>query len=408
MRTLRAFVITLMLGILPAIVGQAPVASHAAPAAARTFTATLVSAPQSLDLSQPVNMLVQSGGRTILVQVSGKTQLVSRNYASITLADLRDGHRLQISGTFNGIQIFAFWIRDLSINTGVILHITGQLSPPQPGVSPTPLCVANAAFSNTSKPRSNAQTVSPCQAVAGDPSPLPLYVTASTKIRNASGGAAALGDLKVGDTVEATASFDGSQFVPLVVKDTSLQSSVVVISGILMVTSQATDFSQPVNLLVQSGNHPILVQVTGTTQLLDRNYAPITLANLHHGDLVNVTGSFSGVQLIASKIRDLSVPVVTVQVQGTLAAQPNTTVGLLCLQMTFTTGIRSDQVTPQSASPCPSGQTPIYFTAGTQFLNASAGSLGVGDLQVGDTLKVTGNLQGSFQFVATLVTDTSR
>ena len=76
MRRLIALVIAMMLAALPVLSIQAPTATHAARSLNVTFTGRLVAAPRTTDLAQPVNLLLQMGPRTILVQVTSSTQIV--------------------------------------------------------------------------------------------------------------------------------------------------------------------------------------------------------------------------------------------------------------------------------------------------------------------------------------------
>jgi len=181
----------------------------------------------------------------------------------------------------------------------------------------------------------------------------------------------------------------------------ALQST---ITGTLVATPQAT---VPTVLLLQVGGQTISVTITSGTQITNASNSPISLGQMVDGDTLQVVGEPDGNGGIdASLVQDVSNGVTTtggtVEVTGALASEP---AGVLCLQ---NASVISSAVRPQVGvvSACPSGQLPAYITGGTEFIGPSGQVISQGNLNIGDSLQVTGTLTSS-QFTATVVQDLS-
>jgi hypothetical protein len=220
---------------------------------------------------------------------------------------------------------------------------------------------------------------------------------------DANGAALALTALQVGDSLRVTGTLSASQFSASQVQDLS-QSASTVITGTLVATPQST---LPTTLLLQVGAQTLPVGLTTSTQVEDSAGNPLSLTALQDGDSLRVTTT-SATSTTASLVQDLSQPASTVwpsqlTVTGTLAAQFSS--GLCLQKAAVTTNVATPAI--PTASPCPSGELPVYLVSGATIQDAGGAALALTALQVGDSLQVTGTLSAS-QFSASQVQDLSQ
>jgi hypothetical protein len=184
----------------------------------------------------------------------------------------------------------------------------------------------------------------------------------------------------------------------------------ITLTGSLVASPSTANRSRSATLLLQVGDRTVMVHLTGRTQLVNRDSAPIGRGDLHDGAVLRVTGSYNGVKVNASRVQDLSLPALTVTVQGQLAAAPSPAVppaGTLCLANAAVTGVSLPQALVPAAGPCAAGQLPVYLTSSTKITSRSGGAVSLADLKANDTLRVTATLDNG-KLLASLVVDMSR
>lgn len=175
------------------------------PARFTLVTGTIVARPSDPDPGHPGSLLLQVGKRTFLIRVTGQTQIVDRVGTPLTIADLRDRATVRVYGSYNGSQITALHIRDLSLPSTAALTLKGQLAsvinPTLPAVAI--LCLANTQITGVSLPSVQVQIASAC--ASGQ---TPLYLGPGTAFANQFGSAVSLANLAIGDTLRVRATLD--------------------------------------------------------------------------------------------------------------------------------------------------------------------------------------------------------
>jgi hypothetical protein len=250
-------------------------------------------------------------------------------------------------------------------------------------------------------------------------STMPVMVTSGTTVVNGIGGAISLSALSDGDTLQVTGDLNGAGGInATLIVDTSIvpPPTTFEVKGTLTTAppgalclanaSVIGSAAQPRLAIVgicASGQLP--VYLAGNTSIVDRNGNALALGSLAGGDTLQVTGTFSNGQFTASVVQDLTQPVTptTFQVSGTLVSAPS---GALCLANASVIGSAAQ---PRLAivGICASGQLPVYLTGNTSIVNNLGQGLGLGSLQGGDTLHVTGSFSNGL-FTASQIVDVSQ
>ena len=441
MRATLAIALVSLLGACSAVGPLTSTAAHAAvPAIASrqpSITGILVATPQS---TLPATLLLQVGGQTLPVLLTAGTRVQNRNEQPLALAVLRDGDTLQVVGEPNASGgITASLVEDTS--TPVIdppppatIEVTGYLAvAPSPVTAPPlgVLCLSKAQVKFTSI-QPNVVTASPCK----DPSNLPVYLTSATRIVRRYGEGSGLDDLSAGDTLQVSASFTNAQFTALTVKDLSIQVDYTTFSGAVqnVATNGGTTNVTTLVTKVEGSYSPFLVGTTLVLPLANSDSSACAAPSATQLPCTRVTtgtGTTNG--YVAGTIqpsatvtargiyntqlgRFIAITAITIYnpappatqtVQGVLASAPSlsATPVVLCLKDTRfqSSGIQSNVAV---ASPCPTGQLPVYVTSATRIVRRYGEPSALDELRPGDSLQATGSFANA-QFTASLVRDLS-
>jgi hypothetical protein len=233
------------------------------------------------------------------IYLTSSTRIVDQFGKAANPSDLQAGDTLTVTASLSNGRLMASQIKDLSLPPPTV-QVKGQLAA-SPNVAAGSLCLGNAAVTGGSLPRAQAQIASPC--AAGQ---LPIYVTTSTKIQDRSAGAASMAELRVGDTLQVTASLIKGRLTASMVKDLSIPAGITTLSGTLVAIPAVATSSAPTTLLLQAGDRTIQVRISSRTLVVNSNSVRIGLGDLRDGAQLQVMGRYNGVSITALLIRDLS------------------------------------------------------------------------------------------------------
>jgi hypothetical protein len=233
------------------------------------------------------------------IYLSSSTRIVDQFGKAANPSDLQTGDTLMVTASLSNGRLMASQIKDLSLPAPTV-QVKGQLAA-APNVAVGSLCLGAAAVTGGSLTRAQAQIASPC--AAGQ---LPIYVTTSTKIQDRSAGTASMAELRVGDTLQVTASLIKSRLMASMVKDLSIPAGITTLSGTLVAVPAAATPAAPATLLLQAGDRTILVRTTSRTLVINSTSVRIGLSDLRNGARLQVLGQYNGVAITAVLIRDLS------------------------------------------------------------------------------------------------------
>jgi hypothetical protein len=235
----------------------------------------------------------------------GATTFEDANGNAITLGNLQIGDSLQATGVLSGGIFTASLVQDLSQNvstpTSVQYAVGGTLATEFSGG----LCLQSASvLSGGAIP--NVATTSPCP--SGE---LPVYLGATT-FENASGTAIALGNLQIGDSLQATGVLSGGIFTASLVQDlsqstttasatTSVSTPVTVtpVATTLVGIVRSTSFSggnRCFTLQVQQGgavSGTVTICLQGRSQVLLHNASKGKYTAIRRGQTVTVVGLYN-------------------------------------------------------------------------------------------------------------------
>jgi hypothetical protein len=324
------------------------------------------------------------------------TRIINEDGSPITLSDLQVNDTLLIKATLDEGRITASLIKDTMLKTTAILTGTGTVGSVSPGL----VCVANFVFSViTPNARTQIATVCPTGQT-------PIYVIGSTKIVNADKVGIPLSALQQGDSLNIKAALVLGKITASLIQDTTTQQNTTTLTGVLNGTPANTNLEEPADLLLLvGGTQEVLVVVTNQTHIVNHDGLAISLSSLQNGQTLQVTGVLDNGKLTASMVRDESLPAPTaLQLKGQFASMPSA--GVLCLANTQTLGALTPSGQAQIASPCPTGQTPIYLTTATVMQDGDGDAITTQNLQVNDVLLVQATLANG-QISAAQITDTS-
>ncbi len=393
-RTLIGTIIT-FLGLTAALGWLSPAATQAAPAAAfgsDTITGTLVATPQT---TLPATLLIQSGDRTVSVVVTADTQVEDSAGNALSLTLLSDGDNLRVT-TIANRQGGRGRGQSTAIDATVVQDLSQPISPTQP-TSPTSLvvtgtlageftnglCLQNAGVTNGGISPS-AVTANPCP--TGD---VAVYLASGATIENAGGTVITITSLLLNDSLQAMGTVTNGQFTATMVQDLTQSAAPMPTTYQLVVTGTlAAEFANGLclqNISVTNGavspatgaaspcpSGDLPVYLAGGATIENNAGTAIVVTSLLLNDSLQATGTVNNGQFSASVVQDLSqatAPVPTAYqlvATGTLAGE--FTNGL-CLQ---NTSVTNGAISPAAvtASPCPSGDLPVYLASGATFENA--------------------------------------
>lgn len=195
------------------------------------------------------------------------------------------------------------------------------------------------------------------------------------------GAAMQVGDIQPGDSVVVKGSVDGSSIKAEYVRDTSLQARNGVFSG------KVTALSGSSFTLQTYGRGQQTVNIDGST-VFKKNGQPAQVSDLAVGSQVRVAGVWDKTNNnVSAKYVNIVVRMVRANLTGTLTAVSNPTLTI-------------------SGS---NGMTYTVDAAKARVVNKSGGKLGLGDLSIGDNLRIYGRHEaGSVNVTAILVRDLSK
>jgi hypothetical protein len=291
------------------------------------------------------------------------------------------------------------------------------------------LCLSSAqVISSAATPR--VSTVFPCGV-----GQLPVYLSSSTQILDASGAGATMALLQAGDTLRVNGTLANAQFTAATVQDLSRRISTPPPSTQLAVQGTLAAAPNPVTVppsgilclsnaqVISSAITPRIatvspcpvgqlpVYLSSSTQILDASGAGATMALLQAGDMLRVSGTLANAQFTAAIVHDGSrnisttpPPTTRVTVKGTLVAAPSqlTAPVILCLQNAHVINSRHSYRI-QGASTCP---LPVYVTTSTSIHARYGGRISLDLLRAGDTLQVEGTIANA-QLIASTITNLS-
>ncbi len=329
--------------------------------------------------------------------------------------------------------------------TGTLFAIPAQLTPP------TVLCLAKSQVVGGIAP--NISTVSPCPSGL-----LPVYVTTGTSLTRNDGSASALFELRAGDSLEVHGSFVNTQFTAASLDDHSLHETYTQFTGTVQSLSSGGDLTY-VAVIVNKrlsdsspvpNNTQFVLPLTNVGSIYctapSPTQAPCTAVNINGvatagypgsgigpGTVVtaqglynstlntfeytqwitvggttvsNPTATFTATAVPTATATAPAVTSQTMSLAGWLShpASPNTAPTMLCVYGARLTSGPTPYI--RTASPCPSGQLPVFVTPGTVIVRSGGSSISVGYLRSNNRLEIRGTFVNA-QFTATWIRDTS-
>ncbi len=259
-----------------------------------------------------------------------------------------------------------------------------------------------------------------------DNNTIPVNITSSTRVEDASGNALSPSSMVDGDTLRVSGPEDQSgQIDARLVQDTSQSSGTTgasyQVTGTLAAVYTGSDLLCLANTSVVSGSinsndvtssscpsGDLAVYYSESTSFENASSTTITVGMLAPGDSLSVTGTLSSGQFTATLAQDTTQTTSTTynyEVTGTVAAVYTGSYVICLANASVVSGsIGSNALTNTL---CPSDDLAVYYTSGTTFESASGIAITIGTLATGDSLTVTGTVTSS-QFTATLVQDTTQ
>ena len=237
------------------------------------------------------------------VYLSGNTQFRLNDGTAASLASLRLGDALLVSGTITSNQLTAAQIRDLSRSFQYVYRLPATLTAQgtlyaAPGRFATPLllCLRNASVLKNGY-RQSISLTSICPA-----GQFPVTISGATTFVRRYGSPSALDELRAGDVLQVTGTVSNAQFTASRIKNLSIQASYTTVAG-RIVSATYTGSGVYVTVLVQrdasgrgnlgAGQYvTVLVQVN--TQIVNAYGASSHYWELASGQSITLLGTYSG------------------------------------------------------------------------------------------------------------------